>query len=90
MLRRYSPERTESILGSLSPLLDSIEGDYGVPAACMKAILYREMTFIDLFDAAADLADVKSDFELKWLAEGKTVRHLAWRKLPLPPHTIGH
>ena len=41
-------------------------------------------------DGAADLADVKSDFELKWLAEGKSVKHLSWRKLPLPPHTVGH
>ena len=41
-------------------------------------------------EGAADLSDVKSDFELKWLAEGKTVRHLTWRKLPLPPHTVGH
>ena len=63
MLRQYSPERTEGILESLSPLLGAIEGDYGVPAACMKAILYREMTWIDLFDAAADLA-----VRFRWLS----------------------
>ncbi|MBQ3955320.1 MAG: hypothetical protein II680_05475 [Clostridia bacterium] len=56
MLRRYTPRRTEEIIASLSPLLDQIEKDYSVPAACMKAVLYREMTEIDLFDAAADLA----------------------------------
>ena len=56
MLRRYTPRRTEEIIASLYPLLDQIEKDYSVPAACMKAVLYREMTEIDLFDAAADLA----------------------------------
>lgn len=54
----------------------------------------RVITSSGLFAAApegaADLADVKSDFELKWLAEGKTVKHLTWRRLPLPPHTVGH
>ena len=37
-----------------------------------------------------DVKDVKSDFEQRWLAEGKMVHHRAWRKLPLPEVTIGH
>ena len=41
-------------------------------------------------EALADIADLQTDFERHWLAGGKTVRHAAWRKLPLPPHTIGH
>lgn len=38
----------------------------------------------------ADLDGVKSDFEKRWLAEGKVVHHRAWIKLPLPKITIGH
>ena len=38
----------------------------------------------------ADLDGVKSDFEKRWLAEGKPVHHRAWIKLPLPKITIGH
>ena len=37
-----------------------------------------------------DLADLKSDFERRWNDEGKRVHHAAWRRLPLPPHTVGH
>ena len=38
----------------------------------------------------ADLAGVRSDFEERWLAEGKMVHHRAWRRKPLPECTIGH
>ena len=41
-------------------------------------------------EAAADLADLKSDFERRWNDGGKPVRHAAWRRLPLPPHIVGH
>ena len=41
-------------------------------------------------EGIADLTDIKSDFEKRWLAEGKAVHHRAWRKLPLPEVTIGH
>ncbi|MCI5779404.1 MAG: methyltransferase domain-containing protein [Lentisphaeria bacterium] len=41
-------------------------------------------------EGIADLAEVRSDFERRWLAEGKTVHHRAWRRLPLPVCTIGH
>ena len=33
----------------------------------------KDMSAID------DIADIKTDFELQWLAEGKTVNHLAYR-----------
>ena len=56
----------------------------------VEEVMTASKLFAPASDGAADLADVKSDFELKWLAEGKTVKHLTWRKLPLPPHTIGH
>lgn len=38
----------------------------------------------------ADLAGMTSDFERRWIAEGRSVRHLFFRRLPLPPKTIGH
>lgn len=41
-------------------------------------------------EAPADLAGITSDFERRWLEEGRTVRHLFFRRLPLPPKTIGH
>ncbi len=41
-------------------------------------------------EGIADLTGIKSDFEKRWLAEGKMVHHRAWRKLPLPKITIGH
>ncbi len=45
----------------------------------------------ELFPAGiADLDEVRSDFEERWLAEGKKVYHRAWRKLPLPQTVIGH
>jgi tRNA (guanine-N7-)-methyltransferase len=56
----------------------------------VEEVMTQSRLFAPDPDGAADLADVKSDFELKWLAEGKLVRHLTWRKLPLPPHTVGH
>ena len=40
--------------------------------------------------ALADIADLKTDFELLWNSEGKTVRHHGWVKLPLPRPAIGH
>ena len=30
----------------------------------------------------SDIADIKSDFERRWLAQGKQVRHLTWAKAP--------
>lgn len=41
-------------------------------------------------EGIADLTGVQSDFEKRWLAEGKMVHHRAWIKLPLPQVTIGH
>jgi len=37
-----------------------------------------------------DLAGMTSDFERRWQEEGRTVRHLFFKRLPLPPKTIGH
>jgi len=34
-------------------------------------------------DAIADVADIRTEFETQWLAQGKTVTHLAWRRKDL-------
>ena len=41
-------------------------------------------------DALKDVAHIRSDFENRWLSEGKMVHHRAWRTLELPEVTIGH
>ncbi len=37
-----------------------------------------------------ELKEIRSDFENRWLSQGKPVRHIYFRRLPLPPHTTGH
>ena len=41
-------------------------------------------------DGIADLSGLQSDFEARWLEEGRNVPHRAWRTLELPKITIGH
>ncbi len=53
-------------------------------------VIAASQLFAEAPEAIADIADVRSDFEERWLAEGKPVHHAAWKRLPLPPHTIGH
>ena len=38
----------------------------------------------------ADIADIKTDFEMLWNSEGKPVHHHAWVAMPLPVPAIGH
>lgn len=38
----------------------------------------------------ADIADIKTDFEMLWSSEGKSVHHHSWVALPLPVPAIGH
>ena len=40
--------------------------------------------------APADLEGITSSFERRWLEAGRSVRHLFWRRLPLPPWKGGH
>jgi len=44
----------------------------------------------DAAECAADLTGLTTSFERRWLAQGKPVHHFYWRRLPLPPHSIGH
>ncbi len=56
MLKLYSPRRAERIIGSLDAPIRDICAPFGLPPACLQAILYQELTKIDLLDPLADLA----------------------------------
>lgn len=58
--------------------------------AAVDRVISGSRLFAEAPEAIADLAGMRTDFEERWLGEGKQVLHRAWRKLPLPPHTIGH
>lgn len=55
----------------------------------VKKVLTECRLFVEIPNDP-ELADIRSDFELRWLGEGKGVRHMSWRRLPLPPHAGGH
>lgn len=56
MIRRYSERRARRILADCAPHIMEAESAFGVPCACMQAILYRELTGMDWMDPLADLA----------------------------------
>ena len=56
----------------------------------VNRVITASQLFAEAPDAISDVANIKSDFELRWLAEGKMVHHRAWKALPLPKITIGH
>ncbi len=56
----------------------------------VQRVIASSGLFEEAPEAISDLADIKSDFELRWNEEGKAVRHISYRRLPLPPRAIGH
>ncbi len=36
------------------------------------------------------ISDIKSDFEVRWNSQGKTVHHFLWVAEPLPQYTSAH
>lgn len=65
----------------------SDEADYF--ASVSEQILISGL-FEPAFESIADIADIHSDFEKRWLLLGKPVQHGAWRKvIPTGPF-IGH
>ena len=56
----------------------------------VNKIIAASGIFIPFQQGISDLQGVQSDFERRWLAEGKAVHHRAWKKIPLPKITIGH
>ena len=55
MIKLYSPRRTRAILARYAPWIETVCARYQIPAALLRAVLYKEMTEIDLLDLAADL-----------------------------------
>ena len=55
MFRLYSASMTERIIRRLSPRIQSLSARYAIPAAVLQAVLYQEITKIDILDIAADL-----------------------------------
>ncbi len=56
MLKLIGKQRAERILEKYAPWLRTVSNKYAVPVPVIKAVLYQEMTDIDILDAAADLA----------------------------------
>ncbi len=65
MLRLYSPRRAEKIIARYGEWVGFLEKRYGLPGACLRAVLYREITETDVMDLAADAA-----VALYWAARG--------------------
>lgn len=55
MLRLYSDRAAERIIRRLDGLIRAIEARYALPAPVLQAVLYQEITQIDLLDILADL-----------------------------------
>ncbi len=55
MLKLITPERAREILEKYKGTIEEVSRKYGVPAAAIRAILYKEMTEMDIMDPAVDL-----------------------------------
>jgi len=56
--------------------------DHGPYLGTLRATV-EDLPFFERADSAiADIADVRTEFEQKWVAEGKAVPHLAYRLVP--------
>ena len=56
MIKLYSPKRADHILTSLDDEIAFICRTLHLPTAMLKAVLYKEITELDLFDPLADAA----------------------------------
>ena len=56
MIKLFSHKKTEKLISECAGYIEEASVRYGVPASMIRAILYREMTEIDLVDVLADLA----------------------------------
>ena len=54
MLRLYSAKKTESIIREYDSWIETVSARCGIPAACVKAVLRKEIADIDIFDPLAD------------------------------------
>ena len=56
MIKLYSPKRADHVLTSLDDEIAFICRTLHLPTAMLKAVLYKEITELDLFDPLADAA----------------------------------
>ena len=56
MLKLYSETAARQIIARCSDLIGASSSKFGVPDAWIRAILFRELTEIDLMDLVADFA----------------------------------
>ena len=56
MMKLISPDKAEGIIEKSDAWIGEVSDRYQVPAALIKAILYQEMTAMDLLDPVADIA----------------------------------
>ena len=63
--RLYSPARAKKIIGRLADCIGQMQERYGIPGAYLQAVLFQEMTAIDVLDILADWG-----VELYWIKFG--------------------
>lgn len=56
MIKRYSSAAVRKIIRRYLPDIKAAESAYGVPAPCIQAVLFQELTAMDWLDPLADLA----------------------------------
>ncbi|MBO5998850.1 MAG: hypothetical protein J6P87_04100 [Lachnospiraceae bacterium] len=65
MLKLISQRRAIKILNRYDAWIKEVSGKYSVPSTVIKAVLYKEMTGIDILDPLADLAVLSGLFHKK-------------------------
>lgn len=56
MMKLMSPAKAEQVIESYDEWIREVSSRYAVPTALVKAVLYQEMTEMDLLDPVADIA----------------------------------
>lgn len=70
MIKIYSPRRSDAILRRYAAWIDAVSDHYALPAGLLRAVLFKEMTEIDLLDLAADLVVAAGCFRKKDCSTG--------------------
>ena len=79
MIKLYTRARAGRTVASQAALLQALSRRYPLPAACVQAILYKELIEIDLLDIVADLA-----VRFYWFRYGLRRRLCGWGLLRSP------
>ena len=68
MLKLYSRKKVDRLLARCSAWIEQAAERSHVPAGCIRAVLFQEMSGIDLMDPVADLA--VRFYWLRWRLRG--------------------